>query len=98
MGELYIEAMDDLFAKDAGFFHDNFAGSLTKRFGIPEGTPLPRSIIEYYYKSDELGNPMVSEEHITAFGWAGPQDLDDMMRSEERRVGKECRSRWSQYH
>jgi phosphoribosylaminoimidazole-succinocarboxamide synthase len=55
------------------------AGSLTKRFGIPEGTPLPRSIIEYYYKSDELGDPMVSEEHITAFGWASPQDLDDMM-------------------
>ena len=55
------------------------AGSLAKRFGIPEGTPLPRSIIEYYYKSEELGDPMVSEEHITAFGWAGPQDLDDMM-------------------
>ena len=31
IGELYIEAMDDLFAKDAGFFHNNFAGSLTKR-------------------------------------------------------------------
>jgi phosphoribosylaminoimidazole-succinocarboxamide synthase len=55
------------------------AGSLSKRFGIPEGTMLPRSIIEYYYKSDELGDPMVSEEHITAFGWAAPQDLDDMM-------------------
>ena len=55
------------------------AGSLAKRFGIPEGTPLPRSVIEYYYKSEELGSPMVSEEHITAFGWAGPQDLDDMM-------------------
>ena len=55
------------------------AGSLSKRFGIPEGTPLPRSIIEYYYKSDELGDPMVSEEHITAFGWAAPQDLDDMV-------------------
>jgi len=55
------------------------AGSLSKRFGIPEGTPLPRSIIEYYYQSDELNDPMVSEEHITAFGWAAPQDLDDMM-------------------
>lgn len=55
------------------------AGSLAKRFGIPEGTPLPRSIIEYYYKSDELGSPMVTEEHITAFGWAAPQDLDDMV-------------------
>jgi len=55
------------------------AGSLSKRFGIPEGTPLPRSIVEYYYKNDELGDPMVSEEHITAFGWASPQDIDDMM-------------------
>ncbi|CAK0765653.1 Phosphoribosylaminoimidazole-succinocarboxamide synthase [Azospirillaceae bacterium] len=55
------------------------AGSLSKRFGIAEGTPLPRSIVEYYYKSDELGDPMVSEEHITAFGWAAPQDIDDMM-------------------
>lgn len=55
------------------------AGSLTKRFGIPEGTPLPRSIVEYYYKSDELGDPMVSEEHITAFGWAAPPELDDML-------------------
>jgi phosphoribosylaminoimidazole-succinocarboxamide synthase len=55
------------------------AGSLSKRFGLAEGTPLPRSIIEYYYKSDELSDPMVSEEHITAFGWATPQDLDDIM-------------------
>ncbi|MGH6962101.1 MAG: phosphoribosylaminoimidazolesuccinocarboxamide synthase, partial [Dongiaceae bacterium] len=47
------------------------AGSLSKRFGLAEGTALPRSIVEFYYKSDELGDPMVSEEHITAFGWAG---------------------------
>jgi phosphoribosylaminoimidazole-succinocarboxamide synthase len=44
------------------------AGSLAERFGLEEGTILPRSIIEYYYKSDELGSPMVTEEHITAFG------------------------------
>ncbi len=55
------------------------AGSLSARLGIPEGTPLPRSIIEYRYKSAELDNPLVSEEHITAFGWASTQDLDDMM-------------------
>ena len=55
------------------------AGSLAKRLGIAEGTQLPRSIIEYYYKSDELGDPMVSEEHITAFNWAMPQDLDEML-------------------
>ena len=55
------------------------AGSLSQRLGIAEGTALPRSIIEYYYKNDELGDPMVSEEHITAFGWASTQDLDEIM-------------------
>ena len=55
------------------------AGSLAKRFGIPEGQALPRSIVEYYYKKDELGDPMVSEEHITAFGWATTQDIDEIM-------------------
>jgi len=55
------------------------AGELAGRFSIPEGTPLPRSIVEYYYKSDELGNPLVSEEHVTAFGWATPQELDEIM-------------------
>ncbi len=53
-------------------------GSFSKRFKVDEGTALPRSIVEYYYKSDELGDPMVSEEHITAFGWAAPPDLDEM--------------------
>ena len=55
------------------------AGSLVKRFGLSEGTPLPRSIVEYYYKSDPLDDPMISEEHITAFGWATPPDMDEIM-------------------
>jgi phosphoribosylaminoimidazole-succinocarboxamide synthase len=55
------------------------AGSMSTRLGIPEGTALPRSIIEYYYKNDQLGDPLVAEEHITAFGWASVQDLDDIM-------------------
>jgi phosphoribosylaminoimidazole-succinocarboxamide synthase len=55
------------------------AGSLARRLGLPVGQPLPRSIVEYYYKSEELGFPLVCEEHVTAFGWAVPQDLDDMM-------------------
>ncbi|MBC26785.1 MAG: phosphoribosylaminoimidazolesuccinocarboxamide synthase [Rhodospirillaceae bacterium] len=55
------------------------AGQFAKRFKVDEGTPLPRSIVEYYYKADELGDPLVSEEHITAFGWATPHDVDDMM-------------------
>ncbi len=55
------------------------AGSLSKRLGIPEGEVLPRSIIEFYYKKDELDDPMVAEEHITAFGWASPPEIDDIM-------------------
>lgn len=55
------------------------AGSIANRLGLEEGTPLPRSIVEFYYKNDKLHDPMVSEEHITAFGWAAPQDIDDMM-------------------
>ncbi|NDG05499.1 MAG: phosphoribosylaminoimidazolesuccinocarboxamide synthase, partial [Alphaproteobacteria bacterium] len=50
------------------------AGSLSKRFGLAEGTVLPRSVIEFYYKSDALGDPMVADEHITAFGWATPAE------------------------
>ncbi|MCE6951632.1 phosphoribosylaminoimidazolesuccinocarboxamide synthase [Cereibacter sphaeroides] len=58
----------------------NFAaGGISKRLGIPEGTPLPRPIVEYYFKDDKLGCPLVSEEHIIAFGWASQQDLDDVV-------------------
>ena len=55
------------------------AGSLATRLGLDEGTALPRSIIEFYYKNDKLNDPMVSEEHITAFGWANAQELDEIM-------------------
>ncbi|MDO6963856.1 phosphoribosylaminoimidazolesuccinocarboxamide synthase [Rhizobium alvei] len=55
------------------------AGDMATRLGIEEGLVLPRSIIEFYFKSDALDDPMVSEEHITAFGWASPQELDDVM-------------------
>ncbi|RCL03507.1 MAG: phosphoribosylaminoimidazole-succinocarboxamide synthase [Candidatus Tokpelaia sp. JSC161] len=55
------------------------AGSLSKRLGLEEGMTLPRSIIEFYYKKDELDDPIVSEEHITTFGWASPQELEDII-------------------
>jgi phosphoribosylaminoimidazole-succinocarboxamide synthase len=55
------------------------AGSLATRFGLSEGTPLPRSIVEFYYKNDALSDPLVSEEHITAFGWATPQEIDETL-------------------
>ncbi len=55
------------------------AGSMSKRLGVEEGTPLPRPIIEYYYKDDALHDPIVSEEHIFAFQWATPQELDEII-------------------
>jgi phosphoribosylaminoimidazole-succinocarboxamide synthase len=55
------------------------AGSLATRLGLEEGQQLPRSIVEFYYKQDKLNDPMVSEEHITAFGWATPQEIDEVM-------------------
>ena len=55
------------------------AGSLSKRLGIEEGTPLPRPIVEFYYKDDALGDPLVTEEHVVAFNWASQQDIDDMI-------------------
>ena len=55
------------------------AGSIAERLGIDEGQRLPRTIVEYYYKSDELGDPMVAEEHITAFGWASFPEIDEML-------------------
>ena len=55
------------------------AGSMVKRLGLDEGSALPRPIVEFYLKNDELGDPLVTEEHIGAFGWASQQDLDDMV-------------------
>ena len=51
-------------------------GSLTKRLGIEEGTVLDKPLIEYYYKNDELNDPLVSENHICAFGWALKTEID----------------------
>jgi len=59
--------------------HNIAAEDFAKRLGIAEGTHLPRSIMELYYKDAKLGNPMVSEEHVTAFGWAHPSEIDEIM-------------------
>ncbi len=54
------------------------AGSICKRFNLKEGEALPRAIVEYYYKSDELNDPLVSNEHITVFEWANSNELEDI--------------------
>jgi len=55
------------------------AGTMAKRLGMDEGTQLPRPIVEYCLKDDALGDPLVTEEHIAAFGWATQQDMDDIL-------------------
>ena len=55
------------------------ADDFARRLGLPEGALLPRSIVEYRLKRPDLNEPLVSEEHITAFDWANAQELDEMM-------------------
>ncbi|MBH9537430.1 MULTISPECIES: phosphoribosylaminoimidazolesuccinocarboxamide synthase [Novosphingopyxis] len=54
------------------------AGSLSKRLGIEEGTPLPHTLLEYCYKDDALGDPLVAEEHIACFNWASDEEMRDI--------------------
>ena len=54
------------------------AGSLCKRLGVKEGTVLNQPLIEYYYKDDALGDPMVSEHHIVNMGWADPYEIEEI--------------------
>jgi phosphoribosylaminoimidazole-succinocarboxamide synthase len=51
------------------------AGSLSKRLGIAEGTPLPITVLEYSYKDDDLGDPMINEYHALALGLATRGEL-----------------------
>jgi phosphoribosylaminoimidazole-succinocarboxamide synthase len=54
------------------------AGTLSKRLGLEEGTPLPHTLLEYCYKDDSLGDPLVAEEHIACFGWASQEEMQDI--------------------
>ncbi|MDE7464044.1 MAG: phosphoribosylaminoimidazolesuccinocarboxamide synthase, partial [Clostridiales bacterium] len=54
------------------------AGSLSKRTGLPEGAKPKMPVLELYYKSDELGDPMINEDHALAFGWATREELDSI--------------------
>jgi len=51
-------------------------GSLTKRLGIPDGTILKKPLLEYCYKNDDLGDPIVAKEHIFEFQWLSEVELD----------------------
>ena len=51
-------------------------GSLTKRLGIEDGTVLEYPLVEYCLKNDELGDPLISKEHILAFNWMDDFEID----------------------
>ncbi len=54
------------------------AGSLAKRLGLEEGKSLPAPIVEYYYKSDPLDDPMINEFHVTVLGYASAAELKQL--------------------
>ena len=54
------------------------AGSLAKRLGLPEGTPLKTPVLEYFYKNDELGDPLLNRYHIMVMDLARVHELDDI--------------------
>ncbi|WP_206831759.1 phosphoribosylaminoimidazolesuccinocarboxamide synthase [Alicyclobacillus fructus] len=56
------------------------AGSFAKRFGIEEGTPLERPLVEFYYKNDALGDPLVTDDHALLLHLATEDDLAKLRR------------------
>jgi phosphoribosylaminoimidazole-succinocarboxamide synthase len=54
------------------------AGSLSKRLGLPEGTKLAATVLEYSYKNDELGDPMINDYHIAAMNLATPDEMAEI--------------------
>ena len=51
------------------------AGSLAKRLGMEVGTTLPTPVLEFYYKSDALGDPLLNEDHVRALGLASSEEV-----------------------
>ncbi|MBF0158935.1 MAG: phosphoribosylaminoimidazolesuccinocarboxamide synthase [Magnetococcales bacterium] len=60
------------------------AGSLVRRLGRPEGEQLARPLVEFYYKSDALGDPLVTVDHIELFGWAEDDELEQIVETTHR--------------
>ena len=60
------------------------AGSFSKKYGVPEGSPLKNTVVEFSYKSDELGDPMINDSQITAIGLATQDELDELRAMSKR--------------
>ena len=58
--------------------HNAAAGNFADRFGLEEGSPLPRAILEYMLRREESDDPQISEEHITAFNWAASYEMEEI--------------------
>jgi len=54
------------------------AGSMAKRYGVAEGTPLSEPIFEFFLKSDALHDPLCNDDHIRVLGWATAREIDEM--------------------
>lgn len=52
------------------------AGSFSKRLGVEEGTPLARPIVEFYYKDDDLGDPLLTDDHVDILGLASKEERE----------------------
>jgi phosphoribosylaminoimidazole-succinocarboxamide synthase len=57
---------------------------MARRYGLEEGTILKEPIIEFSYKKDELGDPMIALPHILALGWATPEEMDRIIEDTQK--------------
>lgn len=71
--EMIVKALDII--KVEVVVRNIVAGTLAKRVGLPEGTILPKTVLEYYYKDDELGDPLINASHIAALDLATPEQM-----------------------
>ncbi|ABO50879.1 phosphoribosylaminoimidazole-succinocarboxamide synthase [Desulforamulus reducens MI-1] len=71
--EMIVKALDII--KVEVVVRNIVAGTLAKRVGLPEGTILPKTVLEYYYKDDNLGDPLINASHIAALDLATPEQM-----------------------
>lgn len=76
--EMVVKALDIILVEVV--VRNVAAGSLAKRLGMAEGTIMPSTVVEYYYKSDELGDPLINDDHIQALNLATPEQMAQIKR------------------
>lgn len=74
--EMVVKALDIILVEVV--VRNIAAGSLAKRLDMDEGTPLSEAVVEYYYKSDELGDPLINDDHIKVLKLATPEQVSAM--------------------